>query len=788
MNPFANLRPPSVRRSRYEWLWVCLVAMGGSWLGPATAAAGGVVQDCSAASLRASIAGGGLVTLACDGTITLTETIEITTDTVLEGFGRAVVLSGGGKVRLFRVVNGATLQLRNLTLSQGRHEGGLGAAGPGAAEGGGAAVLVERGRLVAEKCSFLDHLAQGGDAFPAGGNGGAALGGAVRVRGGDAAFFDCQFQGNRAKGGPEVVFSPPVSGFYGSGMGGAIHVDGVSTLRLVRSRFSANLASGQSGSFRGGGGSAWGGAVYCASGAVEVHGCTFAANRVAPGDAPRGYPAGDAAGGAVYLDAAVNSAAITESVFEGNEARGGLMVLGSQPVGGGALYSGAPLRCELSTFLKNRAIHTAWAEARGGAILATHHLSLENCVLSENVAQGGVGGGANRLNGFAGFGGGVCVMGAASMTGCSFDGNQARGGDGNAIPGQSYTDGGPGVGGAVYSMGSLAMTNCTLYRNHAEGGAASTTFGRVPGGGGGGGIGLDGGSFDGVHLTVMENSARAGRSDTGDPISPGVGRGGGIRVAGMASARLANSVVADSTAGDNCLGLFVESTRNLSSDRSCGFATRGGWDDTAPRLGPYTLEGGPTPTMIPVEGSVTVDAADPAKCPATDQRGVVRPAGSGCEVGAYELVRTASVKGSVRGLPAGVQARVRAGHTFGLTDLDGTYVLLSVPPGTNDLGVSAEGYRFWPGTVRRELGDAVVSQDFDAYPVNTLWAERTALGAWRFRFAGPVATSWVLERSPDLSAWTVVGAYETDGQGWIEAELAADPVGGEVGYFRMRRP
>ena len=48
--------------------------------------------------------------------------------------------------------------------------------------------------------------------------------------------------------------------------------------------------------------------------------------------------------------------------------------------------------------------------------------------------------------------------------------------------------------------------------------------------------------------------------------------------------------------------------------------------------------GGPTLTHALLAGSAAIDAANTAVCPATDQRGVARPQGAGCDVGAFEFV------------------------------------------------------------------------------------------------------------------------------------------------------
>ena len=56
-----------------------------------------------------------------------------------------------------------------------------------------------------------------------------------------------------------------------------------------------------------------------------------------------------------------------------------------------------------------------------------------------------------------------------------------------------------------------------------------------------------------------------------------------------------------------------------------------------PLLGPLALNGGPTRTHALLPGSPALDAASTPDCPPTDQRGVARPQGAGCDSGSYEL-------------------------------------------------------------------------------------------------------------------------------------------------------
>ena len=86
---------------------------------------------------------------------------------------------------------------------------------------------------------------------------------------------------------------------------------------------------------------------------------------------------------------------------------------------------------------------------------------------------------------------------------------------------------------------------------------------------------------------------------------------------------------------------------NLGTDASCGLTGTG--DLSAdPLLAPLGDNGGPTPTRMLLPGSPAIDAiptGTPRLCDgtlATDQRGVVRPQGTGCDIGAVEADTTSS--------------------------------------------------------------------------------------------------------------------------------------------------
>src|SRR6202011_2947984 len=86
----------------------------------------------------------------------------------------------------------------------------------------------------------------------------------------------------------------------------------------------------------------------------------------------------------------------------------------------------------------------------------------------------------------------------------------------------------------------------------------------------------------------------------------------------------------------NCAGAIRDGGHDLSSGDSTCPATFASGD---PNLGPLQDNGGPAPTISLGTGSAAIDQIPPtgAGCPATDERGVPRPSGPGCDIGAYEV-------------------------------------------------------------------------------------------------------------------------------------------------------
>ncbi len=189
-------------------------------------------------------------------------------------------------------------------------------------------------------------------------------------------------------------------------------------------------------------------------------------------------------------------------------------------------------------------------------------------------------------------------------------------------------------GGGVLNSGRLSMRRVTLVGNHAEisgggldnakdGTLINVTFSANTTDDQGGGIFND-------NILVLLNCTLTANDNA-------VFLNGG-------DVRFKNTIVADSTAGDNCAyknGVSITLGYNLDSGDTCNFHDpTTDLINTPPNLGPLQDNEGPTLTHALLGGSLAIDRGDNIDCPKTDQRGAFRPAdgGSGiiCDMGAFE--------------------------------------------------------------------------------------------------------------------------------------------------------
>ena len=588
----------------------------------------------------------------------------------IAGAGSATVIDANGMVnpitgtgdRVLSVAAGATVSLSDLSLTGGRPPDGAGGtattAGGVGSDGGG---VKNQGSLMLGGVTITDNRA---------GRGGGGFSG-----------------GNGTAGGA-------------GGRGGGIYSTG--TLGLTGSTISANLAGhggrGGDGNSAGGSGAAGGqgGGIY-SSGTSTITGSTISGNSAGGGGSGgagsgsnisgKGAAGGD--GGGLYN---TSTATLTDSAITANMAGAG------GGGGGGNLDAGG----------------NGGAGGQGGGSYSGGTLNLMGSTISDNKAgDGGAGGRANNdggTGGDGGDGGGVqSVGGGLTAAGTTISGNAAGNGANSGAP---SGDGGHGApGGGVSSIGaSLTLTNSTIAANSAGNGGDAGDPGQLSGngaGGNGGGVRVMTPTATGsmlVNVTVAENAAGTGGTVAQNQGANGTGGGvfqpPAMCIVGHPCETVLQNTIVASDNPDNCSGNVADGGHSLSfGDMTCP-VTNGD-----PVLGALQDNGGPSPTMALGAGSAGIDQVPPtgAGCPMTDQRGVPRPFGSACDIGAYEVAGPAAATGPASAVGASgatVSGTVTANagaagggagvhFDYGLTTAYGSHTPVEQATGVTPAAVSA---------------------------------------------------------------------------------------------------
>jgi len=328
---------------------------------------------------------------------------------------------------------------------------------------------------------------------------------------------------------------------------------------------------------------------------------------------------------------------------EDANATGDLDLLGRVTIhGGGATLDAASLDRGIQALagpvsIDHLTVTHGRADENAGGIYANAAITLDHVAITDNVLFGVDTAGAG-LRGF----------GPTTIVDSTISGNTARTSSGaflqgtttivrTVISGNTSTDWGPTlfledavtidastisgntareVPGIVIQQGSLEVRNSTISGNTATaqslnlyGSAITNSFGST--------------------ITVL------GSTVTGD------GPGWTILTGGTQGMTIAGSIVANGV-GPACSGPATSGGWNLAGDVSCGLVQVSDHQSVDALLGPLAANGGTTPTRLPGLGSLAIDAVPVGTaglCDGTlaaDQRGVARPQGGACDIGAVE--------------------------------------------------------------------------------------------------------------------------------------------------------
>jgi hypothetical protein len=597
------------------------------------------------------------LTGAPDDDANLSGDLDIQGDVLIEGGGAgATIVDGGGVDRVFEVLLG-TSELRDLTVTGGRTphgqdqprapNGGPAMASNGddgvpatGSDGGGVRIATGAGLTLRRVTVTGNQAGRGGD----GGNGGAGGDGGVSDHtGGASTGGDGGGGGNGGgisnAGGTLAIFDGVVTGNTAGpgGKGGDAGQGGNAT--------GDDVSGGSGGASIGGNGAAGGGGggLFQESGATTLTRTLVSGNTTGDtGDGGDGGSAGNGGG-----DAGTNFGG------PGGASTGGDSGSNPPSAGGGLENNTGSMHIVDSTIRDNRAgAGGIGGEGRSGGTGGSGILAGAG-----GASTGGGGGDGGVDGGLTSLGAGPTISGSAlvgNRAGNGGDGGDAgtggAGGNSTATGGSSTAGaGGRGgqTGGLRVSDSSTSVVNSTVASNRAgdggDGGAASTSPAGEAGGDGGpggGDVGLllqPGASATLTHVTVAGNAVGGGGAAGGTGgTAGGAGQHPGIVKNGAGTLRLENTLLA-SNGSRNCQGPTVDGGHNLSfpatANGSCAATLHGD-----PQLGPVGNNGGTTPTMPLGAGSAAVDKVplSGANCEPTDQRGLSRPKGVACDVGAEE--------------------------------------------------------------------------------------------------------------------------------------------------------
>ncbi|HET6632281.1 MAG TPA: choice-of-anchor Q domain-containing protein [Rhodanobacteraceae bacterium] len=353
------------------------------------------------------------------------------------------------------------------------------------------------------------------------------------------------------------------------------------------------------------------------------------------------------------------SAATASTVLDGFTITGGYASESVQPQdrGGGVYCVGIGSGHECSPTLANLRFTGNYASVSGGALLNAGQYggisspTLRDVVFSNNSATygGAVYNDGNSEGGIASPAfSNVTFIGntASGFGGAMYNNGSGTGTSNPVLRDVTFADNSAQFGGAMFDDGGDGASNPTLANVTFSGNSASND---------GGAMYNYGAGSTGHSSPMLSNVTFSGNTASG----AGSAMYNDARSDGASSPVLRNVILWDGTGGSPSELQNNAATTTIDHSVVRGGCTAGDGNictnviTADPKLLALADNGGTTPTLLPDAGSSAIDAGDDSVCASlpvggVDQRGVVRPQGAHCDIGAVEVVQyvlTASVVG-----------------------------------------------------------------------------------------------------------------------------------------------
>jgi fibronectin-binding autotransporter adhesin len=453
---------------------------------------------------------------------------------------------------------------------------------------GGGGILKIGGSLSLDRVTVTNNLAISSS--------GPVAGGGI-FDGGNATITNSTISGNRAR--------TTASGGEADG-GGIATVGGnltVTSSRITGNRATSKLTSGTA--------TARGGGLYEDSGTLTLQGSTVSGNRVTASGPANVFAQGAGFSANSTSVDTVSGSALTKNTATADSSTGFAFAGGGGYIDDTAHVTGSVLAANVLM------ASGSTATAAGGGLSAEQATLSRSTVNGNRVAATTTGGDALVQ------GGGVGTDGPTKLSASTVSRNISTARTSAAANAGAY-------GGGI-DADAVDASNSTIALNRLTASSPSV----------GGSSTVHGGGINAftVSATPMIDSTVAGNvtSAAGGTVTR---QGGGLYTSSMTT--LEGTIIANNTAlqGPDCFGGPTSNGHNLiRKTAGCSFSkTSTDKVSKNPKLGPLASNGGPTQTMAIVATSPAFNAIPKAACAVhADQRGVHRPQGTRCDIGAYEL-------------------------------------------------------------------------------------------------------------------------------------------------------